>query len=63
MMDSRLGEDPELSSLLADLELVLVQIANAAVDPSDDALIEDGIQERQLMIKLRSARPPLDAAL
>jgi hypothetical protein len=63
MMDSRVGEDPEMADLLGDLELVLVQIANAAADPEDDELIEEGIQERQLMTKLRSAGSPLDAAL
>jgi hypothetical protein len=63
MMDSRLAEDPEMAELLADLELVLVQIAGAAADPSEHDLIEDGIQERQLMTKLRSAASPVGAAL
>lgn len=63
MMDSRVAENPEMAELLSDLELVLVQIAGAASDPTEQELIEEGIQERQLMTKLRSAASPVDAAL
>ncbi len=63
MMDSRVARDPEMAELLADLELVLVQIASAALDTNGRELIEEGIRERQLMTKLRSAASPVDTAL
>lgn len=63
MIDSRAGEDPELAQLLGDLELVLVQIASAASGPGGPELIEDGMQDRQLLAKLRSATPPVDLSL
>lgn len=63
MIDSRAGEDPELAQLLADLELVLVQIASADPGAENQELIEDGMQDRQLLAKLRSAAPPVDLSL
>jgi hypothetical protein len=54
LMDSRVAEDPELSELLSDLELVLVQIVGATGEV-DEELIEEGIRERQLLTKLRTA--------
>ncbi|MFW5951889.1 MAG: hypothetical protein ACOCVZ_07230 [Gemmatimonadota bacterium] len=63
LIDSRASQDPEMARLLADLELVLVQIAMAAESPTEHELIEDGIEERQLLTKLRSTLPPVDAAL
>lgn len=63
LIDSRAGRDPVMAQLLGDLELVLVQIALAASDPDDHSLIEDGIRERHLLSKLRSAAAPMDAAL
>jgi hypothetical protein len=56
LLDSRVAEDPEVAALLADLELVLVQIAStAAADSTEQELIEEGIEQRQLLAKLRSA--------
>jgi hypothetical protein len=62
LLDSRVADDPEMASLLEDLELVLVQIANAGGDQDDD-LIEEGIRQQQLMAKLHSAAAPADIAL
>ena len=56
LMDSRVGRDPETAELLADLELVLVQIVDAA--GTDAELVEQGIRERQLLTKLRTASDP-----
>lgn len=56
MMDARAGEDPALAMLLGDLELVLVQIVAAGVEASDEReLIEESMEQRQLLTKLRSA--------
>ena len=66
LMDSRAGRDPKLAALLDDLELVLVQIASASAGAEQDTereLIREGIEERQLMTKLRSAAHPIDMAL
>lgn len=63
MIDSRAGSDPALAQLLADLELVLVQIASATADRESRELIEDGIEERQLLVKLRSATPAAGMSL
>jgi hypothetical protein len=62
LLDSRMAEDPELSALLADLELVLVQIANAGGE-EDRELIEEGIQQQHLLAKLRTAAAPADISL
>ena len=62
LLDSRVADDPEMASLLADLELVLVQIANAG-DDGDRDLIEEGIRQQQLLPKLRTAAAPADIAL
>lgn len=62
LLDSRVAQDPEMASLLGDLELVLVQIANAAGD-EDRELIEEGIQQQELLAKLRIAAAPADISL
>lgn len=63
LMDSRAGRDPELASLLMDLELVLVQIVGAGTGETERALIEQGMEQRQLLPKLRVAAQPLETAL
>ena len=57
MMDSPAGNDPQLRQLLEDLELVLAQINQYASQQSDDELdlIEDGLEEQDLMLRLRAA--------
>lgn len=62
LLDSRVADDPELASLLSDLELVLVQIANAGPE-GDSELIEEGIRQQELLAKLRSAAAPADISL
>lgn len=65
MLDSRISEDPRMAALLSDLELVLVQIvsSDAGSIPEQD-LIEEGIEERELMTKLRSiAAVPLEMSM
>ncbi len=57
LLDSRAGEDPRMAALLSDLELVLVQIADAgSAGGEEQRLIEDGMDDTQLLAKLRSAR-------
>ena len=65
MMDSRAGDDPALAMLLGDLELVLVQIVAADIEGGDEReLIEDGMEQRQLLSKLRTASSgPLKKAM
>lgn len=56
LLDSRVGQDPQMADLLSDLELVLVQIADAgSTDGEEQKLIEDGIDDTQLLPKLRAA--------
>ena len=59
MLDSPAGKDQRLRSLLEDLELVLVQISQ--LDPSRDAhdtdLITQGMNQSNVLPKLRSAIP------
>jgi hypothetical protein len=60
LIDSPAGTDPRLRSLLDDLELVLVQIiqiSGAPLDPSERALIERALEERDLLPRLRNAVP------
>jgi hypothetical protein len=59
MLDSPAGKDQRLRSLLEDLELVLVQISQ--LDPSQDGhdtdLIKQGMNQSNVLPKLRSAIP------
>lgn len=57
LRDSPAAEDVAIRQLLDDLELVLIQIAQYAVDRRDDELefIDQGIQQRGVLLKLRSA--------
>lgn len=64
MMDARAGDDPALAMLLGDLELVLVQIVAAGEGGGDEQeMIEESIEQRQLLTKLRTASggPPRKA--
>lgn len=61
LIDSPAGADPQLRTLLADLELVLVQIiqlSGAQLDPIERALIDRALQERDLLPRIRTAVPP-----
>jgi len=59
MLDSPAGNDPRLRSLLEDLELVLVQIAQLGSrgEASETDLIRQGMNQSNVLPKLRSAIP------
>lgn len=60
LIDSPAGDDPTLRSLFNDLELVLVQIirlSGAPLDASERALIDDALQNRDLLPRIRTAVP------
>jgi hypothetical protein len=59
MLDSPAADDPRLRMLLEDLELVLVQISQleAGRDARDADLITEGMDQRHVLPKLRSAIP------
>lgn len=55
---SSVGEDPGLKALLDDIELVLAQIAQYSADRAEDLdFIENGIEQRGVLVKLRAAVP------
>jgi hypothetical protein len=67
LIDSPAGDDPQLRTLLNDLELVLVQIiqlSGAELDPAERGLIEDALEQSDLLPRIRIAVPagPSDAA-
>jgi len=59
MLDSPAAQDPRLRSLLEDLELVLMQISllNPLEDDRDRDLITQGMNQSNVLPKLRSAIP------
>jgi hypothetical protein len=59
LLDSPAADDPRSRALLEDLELVLVQISQLAAgrDTHDTDLITQGMDQRNLLPKLRSAIP------
>ena len=59
MLDSPAGNDPRVRSLLEDLELVLMQISllNSSQDGRDRDLITEGMNQSNVLPKLRSAIP------
>ncbi len=62
LLDSPAGRDPRLRGLLEDLELVLTQIVQLRATPADSSsaetdLIDHALQQRDLMLRLRSAVP------
>ncbi|HEX2781761.1 MAG TPA: hypothetical protein VHM30_19805, partial [Gemmatimonadaceae bacterium] len=60
LMDSPASKDPQMKQLLEDLELVLAQIARlpgARGEAADLGLIDDAVQRRQLMTRLRAITP------
>jgi hypothetical protein len=66
MLDSPAADNPRVRALLEELELVLVQIAHLGVQPSrrDDLdLITQGMEQRGVLTKLRSAIPAGPATL
>ena len=59
MLDSPAAEGPRLRSLLEDLELVLAQIAQVpqGSDRADLQLINQGLEQRSVLLRLRTANP------
>jgi hypothetical protein len=59
MLDSPAAEDPRLRGLLEDLELVLAQIAQVpqGSDRADLQLINQGLEQRSVLLRLRTANP------
>jgi hypothetical protein len=66
LLDSPLAQDPQTLSLLQDLELVLAQVAQLAPAPGgseDLGLITEGLNQRGVLPRLRSAIPAGQVAL
>lgn len=59
LLDSPAGNDPQLKPLLEDLELVLAQIAflHGPLSKQDLELITQGIDQRNVLTRLRTAIP------
>ena len=59
MLNSPAARDPRLASLLQDLEVMLVQIAQlpAGNDRNDVELINQGLDQRSVMLRLRAIGP------
>jgi len=59
LLDSPAADDPELRSLLGDLELILVRIVRIASEDSDDdrELINDNLKQRSILPRLRTKAP------
>jgi hypothetical protein len=59
LMDSPAGRDAHMAALLDDVEVMLAQIATYADSPTpaDLRLIDEGIEQRGLLLKLRAASP------
>jgi hypothetical protein len=58
LIDSPAASDPGMRRLLSDVELVLAQIAQMPADEADstdERLITDGIEQRDLLIRIRTA--------
>lgn len=59
LMDSPAGRDARMAALLDDIEVMLAQIASYADHPTraELRLIDQGMEQRGLLLKLRSAVP------
>jgi hypothetical protein len=59
MLDCPAGQDPRLKGLLGDLEAVLAQIAQLPPggDREDVQLINQGLEQRSVLLRLRTANP------
>jgi len=64
MLDSPAANDVRLKSLLEDLELVLAQIAQlpAGADREDVQSINQGLEQRSVLLRLRTTSPAGPAA-
>ncbi|MDQ2665286.1 MAG: hypothetical protein M3Z05_04680 [Gemmatimonadota bacterium] len=60
LLDSPAGDDPQLRSLLDDIELVLVQVIRLSGSPPDSierALIDGAMRDHELLPRIRTAVP------
>lgn len=57
LLDSPAARDPQLRSLLEDLELMLAQIVQLSGDGAELDWIREGMEERSVLPRLRSAIP------
>ena len=59
LLDSRAAEDPKIKALLQDLELILVQVGQLDKSSGREELdlLTDGLEQRQVMPRLRNAIP------
>lgn len=57
LLDSRAGSDPQMRSLLEDLEVVLVQIVQLSGDGEELDWIRRGMEQRDVLPRIRSAIP------
>ena len=59
MIDARVGSDPKLRSLLLDLEFILVQIVQLDESRRQEELelITDGLEQRHVLPRIRTAIP------
>ena len=64
MLDSPAANDPRLQPLLEDLELVLAQITQIRAEPgrkNEMDLINQGLNQRSVLTRLRTASPAIPA--
>ena len=64
MLDSPAANDPQLQPLLEDLELVLAQITQLPAEPgrkNEMDLINQGLNQRSVLTRLRTATPAIPA--
>ena len=64
MLDSPAANDPRLQPLLEDLELVLAQITQLPAEPgrkNEMDLINQGLNQRSVLTRLRTATPAIPA--
>jgi hypothetical protein len=65
MLDSPAGDNPRLQPLLEDLELVLAQITQLPAEPrrkNEMDLINQGMNQRSVLTRLRTATPAVPSA-
>jgi hypothetical protein len=64
VLDSPAGRDVRLAELLQDVELVLAQIASLSGehDPQELDLIDQGMEQRRVLLRLRAIGPDGPAA-
>jgi hypothetical protein len=57
LLDSPAADDPELRGILSDLELILTQIIRLAEEKDERNLIDENIEKRSLIPRLRAKSP------